>query len=293
MDLSKQAILRTILYADIFNFPLTVDEIWRYCITPKKLSRSDVRKTVADLCRTKILIEKDKFITVFDKSKNIQKRIKNKEILLRKDVIAKNATSILSEIPSIMFIGISGSLAARDSHEDDDIDLFIIAQEKYMWVTRGLSLAVLSRAGLRRSRGIKHEKDTICLNMFLSSNALTFPKSRQDMYTAREIAQIKPLFQRRDMYQRFLNANTWSNSYLANSFSMRTEEFVSEKASAKFDIWYRSPMIQLAEIVQRVYMYPHKTTEQVTNSLFAFHPHDYRKQILSVYAKRLKKYSVE
>ncbi|MBI2195460.1 MAG: hypothetical protein HYU48_00225, partial [Candidatus Levybacteria bacterium] len=42
----RQSILNTVLYADIFEYPLTGEQIWKYLITGEKISREDFEKVL-------------------------------------------------------------------------------------------------------------------------------------------------------------------------------------------------------------------------------------------------------
>src|SRR5690606_32960483 len=126
------------------------------------------------------------------------------------------AADILKTIPSLLFIGISGSLAVKNVKREDDIDFFIISQGKYIWLTRLQCILLLSKHAVRRTRTDIHEKDKICLNMFVSDTSLSFKKATQDLYLAHEIAQLEPIFSRNNTYQKFISQNGWVRSFLPN-----------------------------------------------------------------------------
>lgn len=292
MDLNKEAVLRTILYADVFDFPLTEQEVWQFCIASEKIPLESIQRATKSLVSKKVLCQKDGYLALESKEANIRKREENKKYLKSKLLIAEKAALILSQIPSVHFIGLSGSLAVSDVNAQDDIDLFIISDSRYMWVTRALCLILLSKQGMRRTRGKLHERDKICLNMFISENALGFLPDRQDIYTAREIVNVRPLFDRGNLYKRFLDENTWIKTYQPHFTPHQIKNEITTQETSEFHIWYTFPVLQLVEIVQKLHMMPHKTTEQVTASLFAFHPRDYRDEVIRKYRQRLKTHEV-
>ena len=46
---AQKAILTTLLYSDIFSFPLTKDELWKFLISEKKISREEFEKALLSL----------------------------------------------------------------------------------------------------------------------------------------------------------------------------------------------------------------------------------------------------
>jgi len=288
MGLTDKAILRSVLYGDIFDFSLTKDEIFRYLISSQPLPQNSVRYSTEKLIKQNILVETDGYITLPRRQRLALDRKRNKDLCKEKYEIAQKAAGILQSIPSLLFVGISGSVAVNNTKLDDDIDLFVISEGDSMWMTRLLALFYLSKHGMRRTRGNFHEKNTICMNMFLSEQELVFPKSRQDIYTAHEIVQLRPLFSRNNTFERFIKKNHWTSYYLPHALSVFDDTELP--ASSKRGIWYTKPMLQFVEFMQRIYMHPHKTTETVTETLFAFHPQDYRQKVLNQYKSKLQQY---
>ena len=50
--------------------------------------------------------------------------------------------------------------------------------------------------------------------MFMDGQKMRFPKSEQDIYTAHEIVQLKPLVDKQETYKRFLWQNRWLQEFL-------------------------------------------------------------------------------
>ena len=54
---AKEGILKALVYSDLFNFPLTKDEIWRFFIG-EKVDRRDFEKSLTEL-KKNVLAERD------------------------------------------------------------------------------------------------------------------------------------------------------------------------------------------------------------------------------------------
>ena len=117
--------------------------------------------------------------------------------------------------------------------------------------------------------------------MFIDESVLKFPQERQDIYTAHEIVQMMPLFERENTHQRFITANRWIKEYMYNAIDIRILRYKDTKKILP------NILEPLTKYIQLTYMKRHRTNETVSDSLLAFHPSDYRKQVLKEYNKRL------
>ena len=72
-----------------------------------------------------------------------QARINREKISEKKFLIAKKAARILFKIPTIKFVGVTGSLAMMNANENSDIDLMIITSRGTLWLSRLVILVLL------------------------------------------------------------------------------------------------------------------------------------------------------
>lgn len=289
----EEAILITLLYSAIFSFPLTRDELWKYLISKKKID-----KNTFEQCLTLLkphVTQQEGYVCMQGEERTIQQRIANIKEVARKQKIAEKASAILSRIPTVLFIGVSGGLAAKNVSPQDDIDFFIITQQNTMYSTRFIVLLLLQMHGLRRTRNGQHTANKICTNLFIDASELAWAVSKHDVYTAREIAQIQPLFDRENIYQKFLKQNAWVTTFLPNAFSVPQEidtirQQVASGATSLFQkMLSSSPLFEnTMKVVQKLVMQKHKTTEIVTNYQLAFHPRDYRLEVLGQLKLKMK-----
>lgn len=290
MDLhsNKRAILSTLCYADIFDYPLSLDEMWKFLIGEKKVSR----QTLQDVCQKIPQVRKrDEWYFLAGREVVITKRQKREAISKSKLQLARKIASYIKLLPTVQFIGISGGLAVGNTEEYDDIDFFIITSTNTVWITRFLLIVFLMLLGKRRSRHVPHTADKICLNMFMDEQHLLLPKEKQNLYVAHEVVQVLPLIDRNNTYTKFLAANAWVEQFLPNSVTDMVNKTYRQERQVGGIFIFRA-LNTLVRGIQLWYMGSHRTSEIVTDSLLAFHPGNYEEKILERYKKRLTHYGL-
>jgi len=281
----RESIIRTLTYFDIFDYPLTLVELKKYC---------DVKIAVNDeefldiLDSIYIVQESQGLYYLLGREQIVEKRLVRSETSIQKMVKARVIAKVLSRIPFVRLIGVSGSLSMNNSQQEDDIDLFFITQKNTLWITRLIvSLALLS-LGQKRKRGEKRAKDKICPNMFLSEDAMHFPKKKQNLYTAHEILQLKVLFERDNAHAKFLLKNKWVEKLLPNGYHT---SFIKKQRKSRL-LSLLAPLLTIVNGVlygvQRLYMSRVLTVESVSKKSAFFHPLDKGKVILDLFSLKSK-----
>ncbi len=267
----EKAILKTLKYADIFDYPLKSYEIHKWLIK-KQVPLQKIQKSLSKFQEYKGYF--------FLKSKSqVLKRIKNTGVSKGLFLKAKIFTQILKIVPWIKLVGISGGLAMGNAGKIDDIDLFLITSKNRLWLSRMFSNLLLFL--VRRKRGAKNVKGKFCLNIFIAEDRLT---QKKDLYTAHEILQMKVIWEREGTYQRFLEENEWVFKYLPN---WTTNIRLTEKNNSLI-INHQSLidlMERLAKWIQLKYMGKPDGFERIEDGALYFHPVDYRTKVLAALDK--------
>lgn len=289
---NNQAVIQTLLYSDVFDFPLTKAELWRYLLSDQGISQLDFEKALLQI-RQKI-VEKDTYYCLPGREENIARRKAHKAEVSKKLKRANFAAQKLSYIPSILFIGVSGSLAVGNVTKKDDIDLFIIVKKNTLFVTRLWILLLLTLFGLRRSRTSQQVTDKICVNLIIDTHGLHWPAAKQNIYTAHEIAQIQPFFDRDGMYEKFLFANRWITNFLPNSITVlpnvegrswqRNQKFLQKVTL----LGESMPFAWVSKKLQLSLIKRHQTIEIVAPHVLAFHPNDYGPSVLRRFKEKIQ-----
>ncbi len=280
MDSSKQNVIKTLSYFDYFDYPLTSDELLQFSETNIKSE-----KDFNIFLKKKNIDNSKSFYFLPNRKKIVNKRIQREKISNRKLLKAKKIIHKLSFIPTVKFIGISGSLAMKNSNLDDDIDIFVISQNNLVWFTRLILVLLLITLRVYRKKNDKDTKDKICLNLIIGEKNTEFTKRRQNLYIAHEIAQLIPVFQRENTYYDFIDRNNWIFNLLPNCYS-RIENYKipfnkNKNLINKIIIYFLNILRveKIARLLQWNYMKKDVTLETIENNFLAFHPIDFEKKV--------------
>src|SRR5437868_7072157 len=135
----EKAILKTLIYSDLFDYPLTIREVHRWLIS-KKADLRDIENSLMRLQKKKKIGNSKDFYFLTNRETLINKRLKKKAHSIQLLQKAKLIASVLKIIPWIKLIGISGGLSMMNAGVDDDIDFFIITSHRRIYLSRILIL---------------------------------------------------------------------------------------------------------------------------------------------------------
>jgi len=290
MDSREEAILKTLLYSNLFDYPLTAEEIYNFLIA-KKINRREFSKS---LKKVKIPINfSGGFLFLRGNQRLVKKRQVRGIISLEKLKKAKKIISKLSLIPTIKLIGISGTLAMKNCQRNDDIDVFVIAQSGLTWTTRFLTACFLIILGVYRNKNSKQYRDKICLNLILSEDRMLF--ETQDLFTAHEIVQLLPVFERSGTYRKFLAANRWVEEFLPNAQVKKRPVLKRQQNNLDrlFVFFCRIMFLEkILKTLQLFYMKKAVTKEKLEDGFIGLHPFDHRPHVLKQYNKKIRKFGL-
>ncbi|MBL8153953.1 MAG: hypothetical protein JNM70_07200 [Anaerolineae bacterium] len=204
----EAAILRTILYADVFQFPLTVEEIHHYLMAEQTVSLEQVRTCLEQSAFLRQRLETAEGYTV------CRGRIETVALRKSRDELSAHLWNTgemwgrwLARLPFVRMVAMTGALAMRNAaHAGDDIDYLLVTAAGRVWLARGLAVVLVRIARVSGAH--------ICPNFVLAETALA--QGRRDVFIAHEVAQMVPLYGV-DVYERFREANTWVKAYLPNA----------------------------------------------------------------------------
>jgi len=289
MDSNKKAVFKTLLYSDIFDYPLKEEEVFLF-LHEKKLSSQAVKQTLGSLPG---IVTKDGYSVLSGREALMTLRKRREQVSKTKKELALQVSTLLFLLPSVYCIGVSGGVSMENADKDDDIDLFVITAKGTLWTTRLWMLLFLQILGKRRKREGRNVNNTICLNMLVDEEHLSFKQSRKDIYTAHEIVQLLPFYERKETYKRFLDHNDWVYRLLPNARQLYRHP------KKRIHFWVDHIVLGLFKLlepatrgVQGWYLSRHQTTEEVSQGVAAFHPRDHKEETLRDYKKRCDAYGV-
>ena len=198
------AVLKTLVYSDLFDFPLTAGELSTY-LFDVGASESDVVEA-ARQCPD--VVERDGHFCLRGRQHLVAERqrryAENGKLWLK----ARRYGSMVAAIPFVRMVAVTGSLAPGNSRPGDDIDLLLVVAPGRLWLSRLLVLALV--------RAVRLIGDELCPNFLLSEGRLQIDGSAFPAYYARELSQMTPLFGA-DTYRALRLTNGWTVQLLPNS----------------------------------------------------------------------------
>ncbi len=225
----KKSILKTIVFFDLFDYPLTQFEIWKYI--KLKTSLFSVMN-ILNNAKFSIINEKNGFYFLNGRKNIIKTRMERNDYACDKLKKANKIAKIFRNIPAIKMISVSNIIGALNLREGSDIDLFIIVDKNKIWRTRFLCVIILELLNLRPSPG--NEKDKICLSFFLCTNNLDVKNLRleDDIYFNYWIINLVPIYNINYTYEKFISTNNWIKDEFPNWKMVKSgHRYFTEKGS--------------------------------------------------------------
>lgn len=271
------AVLKTLAYSSLFNYPLTEKEI-RTRLIGENISKKELNSTLTKLLSNKQLEVHDNFYTLPKSKKNIKARKTSQKISAIKMKKAKKYANLIGALPNILGVYATGSLAVSNSKKKDDIDLMIITKSCKLWQTRLFLTIILDTLNLRRKPKNLLVQDKLCLNIYLTPLSFTLSKNKRNLYTAYELTQTIPLVDKFSTLNQLLAGNSWIINFLPNTRLPRPTRHQSLR---------KKPGIleKLAFKLQRFYMSNKITNETITLHSAFFHPHNLSLDIMKKFNK--------
>lgn len=212
----------SIVYHDIFNYPLTLAELIKW--------RAGDDEAGAD--REHEVVFRKGFYYLQGRESFVISRLMRQRASKRKLPIAIRAAEVLAHLPSVKMVAITGALAMQNADELSDIDLLVIVSKKTLWATRLVSLVILKLFKVKvRRYADKNERDKICLNMWLDERDLTWRK--RNPYSAHELSQMRPLVNKDASYEDLMMKNEWVEKYWPNAVRIGSKEHVVRSKGKK------------------------------------------------------------
>jgi SAM-dependent methyltransferase len=202
LSASDIAILKTVLYAAVFECALTVERLHRM-LWDVPLSRADIAARLgAEPLSGQVSLTQG-FIHPLGGTHWVDFRAERQA--RSGDLVSRHrrVLDLVASLPFVRLVGLTGG-AAHDNATDHDLDVFLVARQGRAW-SLALAVILLSRAlGCRR---------TLCVNYVVDEDGSAL--SERDAFTAAEVASLRP-WAGAEGYLAFLKANAWVAEHLPN-----------------------------------------------------------------------------
>lgn len=203
----EDSILRTVLYADVFDYCLSLQQVFRLLISPVAVALPELADVLEGSRRLHLCLKRrNGCVVARGRESLLELRVKRDAYTACLWPRALTFGKQMSTLPFVRAVAISGALAAGNpTSSHDDVDYFIITASGRVWFARALVILMV-RAG--RLSGFE-----ICPNFMLAQHSLVI--SDRDVFTAHEIAQLRPVAGL-SFFSIFFEENQWVRKFLPN-----------------------------------------------------------------------------
>ncbi len=209
----EKSIIKTLVFFDLFNQPLSLFEIYKYLNIKSNLF--DIFACLKNMGSG--VKSKNGFYCLQDREELIIERFKKYNYFKRKIKRAIFFSKLISFFPFVRGVAVSNVIADHNLRDESDIDLFIISSKNRIWLTRFFCTSLAKLLSLRPNK--KTKKDKICLSFYVSENNLNLEKylyNEDDYYFIYWIAGLEVLVNKNGVFENFFLENSWVKRYLPN-----------------------------------------------------------------------------
>ncbi|MDP2934188.1 MAG: hypothetical protein Q8N59_00235 [bacterium] len=324
MNFLEKSILATIVYYDIFDYPLTGFEVFKYLINPlhvigqledinktefepmNNISFSEILKALEGENMGEIVSQKNGFYFLKGRGWLYQERIERQKIAAERWKKVKKVLRFLQIVPFVQMVAVCNSLAIDNSKKDADIDFFIIARKGRIWFVRFFVTFLVWVIGQWRHK--KSISGKICLSFYITDEFLNLRSLAirpYDIYLASWVHQLRPIYCQEKIYEEFISENQWVKDYLlnfgkiGNSYHLKFKQNktlvlirkVSEKILGGWVGDLKEKIFrffQKNKISRKMVAHDIPTAVVVSDKVLKFHENDKREYFQEEFLKRLQ-----
>lgn len=198
------AIKKTIVFFDLFDYPLTPYEIFNYL--EQKFLLTDIISALGSLAD--IFENYDGFYFLVGRAEIIKLRQARYNYAVRKLKIAKFFARIFSLLPYIKMVALVNVMGAHNMRDEGDIDFFIISSPGRLFLSRLFCAGLAKILNKRPTEYLKRDK--LCLSFYLSDDNLNLDNLKIqpfDPYLDYWPKTVVLLYNKKRTYENFLAAN--------------------------------------------------------------------------------------
>ncbi len=234
----RKSILQTIAFFDLFDFPLTAEEIREYLYKYDKAVHIKEIKGILDEMEEVekihdyyVLKNRGKLVDVRKARKFIAEKFWNR---------TRQYGQYVAKVPFVRMVAVCNNLSYDNPTELSDIDLFIVIEKGRMWLARFFITLILHFHGVRR-----HDSKIagrFCLSFFVTPEKMNMEPlllKTEDPYMAYWTRLMMPVYGKKT-YQQFMEDNKWLSEKYGLKFPDINEKkfsFHGKSRSKRFWEW--------------------------------------------------------
>lgn len=291
----KVNVYATLAYFDIFDYPLTIDEIGKYLLWAE-----------AEKNPLWIFLNNDPGIERYGDMYFFKGRRAIVDVRREREIIsekywkkARRFAPWIQFVPFVRMAAVCNTLAINNAQSDSDIDLFIVTKRGRLFFTRTLLTLLFGLMGVRRHG--KKVAGRFCLSFYITDEKLNLEDIRlggDDIYLPFWLLTMKPLYGR-EVYEKFLEENAWITKYfpgrtalcdfwpeqrLLTAVARIKEKIWGGKFGNRLEAWLAAKQYERHHV--RLASLGPNASVIVNDNMLKFHNVDRRKEISEKFRKR-------
>jgi hypothetical protein len=206
MTTRELAIARSVIYASLFDYPVTLDQLHRTLLESDQSAAEILAVYDGSQILQDIIDYRDGFFFPAGRGDLVaerkQREARSHAFLRRHERMLR----LLCAIPYTRLVALSGSVAHLNLEPNGDLDLFVITKGQRVWT---VTVAVLLLAKLLQRRRV------VCANFVVADSHLAL--EQQDLFTANQVIHLRPL-----VGAEILEAFTAANPFVKRTYPNAT-----------------------------------------------------------------------
>ena len=211
---AEVAVLRILLYFDLFKHPLRISEISNY----SEFGLEPIQNALDRLCKEKLIKSWQSYYFINHNESSVSRRLEGEKHAVKALTKARWFSGLMARFPFVRGILLSGSISKNYMDKQADIDYFIITAPGRMWISRTF-LILFKKIFLFNSHKY------FCVNYFVTEETLQIPN--RNLFTATELAFLIPTYNT-SLYHKLMDENNWYRQYYPQ-LSLRDERWINKK----------------------------------------------------------------
>lgn len=293
----QQSIMRTLLYFDLFRYPLKPDEIFKFLGT-NGIATTDLVEPLNDLVRKGHVFHHSGFYCIREGEDLVLRRNAGNLTAQRMMGLADRRGNFIGGFPFVRGVMASGSFSKGYMDKDSDLDFFIITAPGRLWIARML-IALYKRVFLFNSHKY------FCCNYFIASDHLEIEE--KNLFTATELATLIPLCGA-SSYERLMRENQWVKEFFPNFQPSGTQHVPGAETTIFKSLFERllrggfgdrlSRRCQQLTLKRWIRLYSRQypvvdfsVAFKSTSSVSKNHPNHFQRRVLERYDEKLREFS--
>jgi len=278
----ERAFIASVLYASIFDYPLTADQLHETLIGVR--ANPGVARAWYEASAVLQSAIEHHDGSFFPRGRRDLIELRRQREAISKSMLRdlRRPLSVVTHMPFVRMVAVSGSLAHLNADGEADLDLFVITRGGRVWSVM-TTVLVLSRVfGWRRR---------LCVNYIISERQLAVEPC--DLFSANQIVHLRPL-SGGDIYHRFLEANRFVTTIYPN-FTPRHVESTCIKwwmrTAERLLDWTVAPLYERLcrrayswHLHRRAHAWPSRDQVRLEPECLKLHTNSHRQAVLERFA---------